>query len=145
FIKQYSGLREHLLSSCDVRGLGDFDRGAFEDVPDEVVSVVVSVIHRAPHVGTSVASSPTPRDDHSRDSDRTRRKRAATLCHVGRHEFDPAALQVVPEWPLVYWWDEELLADYRNRPLLADASPSRAAQSTGDNARFVRQRWEVSI
>jgi hypothetical protein len=33
FIKQYSGLREHLLGTYDLRALGDFDRGAFEEVP----------------------------------------------------------------------------------------------------------------
>ena len=32
------------------------------------------------------------------------RKRAATLCHEGHYTFDPAALKVVPEWPLIYWW-----------------------------------------
>jgi hypothetical protein len=116
FIKQYAGLRERLLSAFDLRALGDFDRGAFEDVPDEVVSVTVSVFRRASHGAASVALCPTPRDDHSRDGERTARKRAATLAHVGRHEFDPAALKVVPEWPLVYWWDASQLDTYSKYP-----------------------------
>src|SRR5439155_9179719 len=47
FTKQYARLREHLLGMHGLRALGDFDRGAFEDVPDEVVSVVVSVFAQA--------------------------------------------------------------------------------------------------
>jgi hypothetical protein len=43
FIKQYKDLRYWLLASFNLSALGDFDRGAFEEVPDEVVSVVVSV------------------------------------------------------------------------------------------------------
>ncbi len=43
FIKQYADLRIWLLERFDLRVLGDFDRGAFEEVPDEVVAVAVSV------------------------------------------------------------------------------------------------------
>ena len=31
FIKQYSGLREYILGNFDVRGLGDFAVGAFDE------------------------------------------------------------------------------------------------------------------
>ena len=46
FIKQYAGLREWLLERFDLRGLGDFAVGAFDEVPNDVLSVVVSVFHR---------------------------------------------------------------------------------------------------
>lgn len=143
FITTYSGLREHLLDTHGLRALGDFDRGAFEAVPDEVVSVTVSAFARASSTSHATALCPTPREDTSRDAERTQRKRAATLCHEGRYTFDPAALKVVPEWPLVYWWDEEMLRAYRSAPLIGDVAPGRAAQSTGDNLRFVRFVWEV--
>lgn len=47
FIKQYVDLRTWLLGTRDLRVLGDFDRGAFEEVLDEVVSVAVSVFRKA--------------------------------------------------------------------------------------------------
>jgi hypothetical protein len=66
--------------------LGDVDRGAFEEVPDEVVAAVMSVFRSAPPSETpSVAMQPTPLDDKSRDRERTKRKRAAVLCQVGRY------------------------------------------------------------
>jgi len=143
FIKQYSGLRESLLKSHDLRALGDFDRGAFEDVPDEVVSVAVSAFRKGSHHNCSMALCPTPREDRTRDSERTHRKRAATLCHVGRHEFDPAALKVVPEWPLVYWWTTTQLHEYRSAPLIGKMAPARQGLITGDMTRFLRTPAEL--
>jgi len=143
FIKTFAGLRDVLLSEHGLQGLGDFDRGAFEDVPDEVVAVAVAILVRDDPRRQSVTLGPTSRDDRSRDNERTARKRAATLCHVGRHTFDPAALKVVPEWPLVYWWDDSMLRAYQSAPLIGKVSPGRAAQSTGDNPRFVRLVWEI--
>ena len=46
FIEQYSALRERLLEQFNLRAIGDFDRGAFADAPDEVVSVAVSAFGR---------------------------------------------------------------------------------------------------
>ena len=88
--------------------LGDFDRGAFESVPDDVVSVYGVVFARDSATRQqSMALLPTPPRGHVDEIRcRTHRKRAATLCHEGRHTFDPAALKVVPEWPLVYWWEQ---------------------------------------
>jgi hypothetical protein len=146
FIKQYADLREHLLETYDLRALGDFAVGAFDEVPNDLLSVVVSAFRATGPVTTgSVAQQPTPPDDLSYDRQRTKRKRAATLCHVGRHEFDPAALEVVPEWPLVYWWDATTLERYHQYPLLGDVLDIATAQSTGDNTRFRRSRWEVEI
>ena len=98
-------------------------------MPDEVVSVAVSVFARDASTTESKALSPTPREDKSRDAERTQRKRAATLCHEGRHTFDPAALKVVPEWPLVYWWGmRSCLSDMRTSPLkLLDVASAQGA------------------
>jgi hypothetical protein len=145
FLKQYSTLREHLLKSYNLLAIGDFDRGAFEEIPDEVVSVAVASFSRSAVGCSGTALCPTPREDKSRDNLRTRRKSAATLCQVGRHQFDPAALKVVPEWPLVYWWDEAILDAYQSAPLIGAVAPARKGLSTGDNTRFLRKPWEVRL
>jgi hypothetical protein len=50
---------------------------------------------------------------------------------------------VVPEWPRVYWWKGQAIEVYKRFPLIGDVSPACAAQSTGDNTRFVRYVWEI--
>jgi hypothetical protein len=145
FIKQYAGLREHLLENFDLRGLGDFAVGAFDEVPNDVLSVTVSVLHRSPHrPEPSMAHQPTPPGDTSYDRARTRRKRAATLCQEGRHSFDPAALKVVPEWPLIYWWGNFELDRYRTLPLASSSFSIFPGVKTGDNERFLRRWFEVN-
>ena len=145
FIKQYAGLREHILGNFDVRALGDFAVGAFDEVPNDVLSVAVSVLHRSSHrPEPSIAHQPTPPEDTSYDRARTQRKRAATVCHEGRYTFDPAALKVVPEWPLIYWWTADFLSLYAATPKLLDASPPKKGMTTSDNARFIANGWELS-
>jgi hypothetical protein len=144
FIKQYSGLREFILGNFDLRGLGDFAVGAFDEVPNDRLSVAVSVLHRSAHrPERSIAQQPTPPGNTSYDRARTQRKRSATLCHEGRCTFDPVALKVVPEWPLIYWWSDEVLDAYLVAPKLKDVGQVRLGMSTSNNTRYVRRPWEV--
>ena len=144
FIKQYAELRIWLLEHYDLRALGDFDRGAFEEVPDEVVSVVVSVFRNTtPQPEPSVALQPTALTDRSRDNERTQRKRAALVSHIGGFRFRPATLKLVPDWPIVYWWNEAFRRDYADAPKLVDLAPTKKGMTTSDNVRYVRFPWEV--
>ncbi len=143
FIKQYAELREWLLESFDLRLLGDVDRGAFDEVPNEVLAAVMSLFRRARPGDASLALQPTPLDDKSYDRERTKRKRAAVLCQVGRFEFEVERLKVVPERPVVYWWDANFLAQYCCAPKVGDVGPVRLGLSTSDNPRFLRCIWEL--
>ncbi|MCU0660790.1 MAG: BREX-6 system adenine-specific DNA-methyltransferase PglX, partial [Myxococcota bacterium] len=144
FINQYRGLREWLLSDFDLRNIGDFAVGAFDEVPNDVLSVAISTFRKTPPTrAASVATQPSPPDDKSYDRQRTNRKRAAVLAQVGRYEFDPRGFEVIEGEPIVYWWGEELLKEYGSAPVIGDVTPGRAAQSTGDNVRFVRCCWEI--
>jgi len=68
FIKQYANLRSWLLESYDLRALGDFAIGAFDEVPNDLLSVAVSVFRKLEPADTeSVAIQPTPLDDRSYD------------------------------------------------------------------------------
>lgn len=143
FTKQYAGLREHLLELHGLEALGDFDRGAFESVPDERVSVAVSIFARGASTLEAKALCPTPREDTSRDRDRTQRKRAATLCQEGGHSFTPPALKAIPEWPLIYWWNRELLGKVAQGELVGKVGALPIGLQTGNNDRFLRRPWEV--
>lgn len=144
FIKQYLKLREHLMNNFDLRALGDFSVGAFDEVPNDVLSVVVSVFRKiAPCKDNAVALQPTPPHDASYDRQRTRRKRAATLCHTGCNEFASKALESVPEWPVIYWWTSEFLHQYAAAPKVGEVFPARSGAQTSDDVRFLRLPFEV--
>jgi hypothetical protein len=144
FLGQFAELRKAVLTR-DLHLLGDVDRGAFEAVPGEVLSTVMSVVRRAPSDSLAIAVQPTPLDDRSRDSGRTARKRAALLAQVGRYQFDPKGFEVIEAEPIVYWWTKDLLARYAKSPKLGAVSPARQGLITGDMTRFLRQPWEVQL
>ncbi len=145
FLKQYAGLREQLLEKYSLALIGDFDRGAFEGIPDEVVSVTASIIRSCKPGSheTSQAHCPTPREDKSRDSDRTARKRAATLVQEGLHRIRITDFKVVPEWPLVYWWDQELIRIYETTPLIGEVAPASKGICTSNDERYLLFPWET--
>ena len=145
FLKQFADLREQLLQEHTLGNIGDFDRGAFEGIPDEVVSVCSSVLRRNPPEASSIslAHCPTPREDNSRDSERTARKRSATRAQEGIYRFRVEDLKVVPEWPLIYWWGETDLDLYRVLPLTGDQCSIAKGVATCNDARFLRFNWEI--
>jgi Eco57I restriction endonuclease. len=146
FVKQYSDLREEFFANSDLRNVGDFSVGAFDDVANDVLSVAATLIlNSRPYPGLSFSQMPTPVSDISYDRGRTARKRSATLAQEGRYQFRVADLHVVPEWPLVYWWDKTTLDAYRTTVLLGDIAPTAVGASTGDNTRFLRLAHELPL
>jgi hypothetical protein len=143
FLQQFKELRKHILHDHDLRTLGDFDRGAFDEVPNELLAVCASVIHRARDAKqSSEAILPTPFNDTSYDRQRTNRKRAALLAQVGRHTFDPKGFAVIEGEPIVYWWTKEFLERYAKAPKLGETAPVKLGVQTSDGPRYLRRPWE---
>ena len=144
FLGQFKELRAHILATFDLRCIGDFDRGAFDEVPNEVLAVSAPIVRRAtaPNV-PSVGMQPTPFDDKSYDRQRTNRKRAAVLAQVGRHEFDPKRFAVIDGEPIVYWWSKQFLERYGATPKLGQRHTVRYGLSTQNNSRWLRRPWEI--
>ena len=146
FLSQFAKLREDLLTHHDLRLLGDVDRGAFDEVPNEVLAAAMTVFRRsAPSGELSVALQPTPLSDKSYDRERTSRKRAAVLAQVGRFEFDVQALSKVDESPVLYWWSSDFTEQYARAKKIEDITPVKQGMATGNNERFLRYFWEIEL
>ena len=145
FFGIFEKLRARLLRENSLMLLGDLDRGAFELILDEVVAVIISLFRRGTSSNAlSVAILPTPREDRTRDSQRTERKRVALLAGFERFEFRPEDLRAIPGLPLIYWWDSVFLARYRSVDRIGEKSPARKGLCTGDDGRFNCLWWEVA-
>ncbi|MEI9942161.1 MAG: BREX-6 system adenine-specific DNA-methyltransferase PglX [Pseudomonadota bacterium] len=144
FSTQLLDLRAYLLAKHGLQLIGDIDRGGFEDILDEVVSTSMSVmISSARNVDRTTVIQPTPLDDHSRDSERTARKRTALLVQARRFEFNAATLMGIEGLPIVYWWESSAIRNYVNSKKLRDLAKARATQGLYDNTRFTRRWHEV--
>ncbi len=146
FIKQYAQLRKKLLEGFDLRALHDLSSGAFEEISaaQVIVSVSSSVFVRIPPSGGSKLATRSYHSATVTTSGETQRKRAATLCHVGRFNFLPSKLRVVPQWPLIYWWSDKEFKLYEKFSPLGASFCARSFQSTSGNSRFLRCPSEVT-
>lgn len=147
FLGQYTDLRTQLLHDCDLRLVGDLDKGAFENMTtSQLISVAMTVFRASPPAAhQAVALQPTAPGEKYWGPDRTDLKRAAVLVQRGRHEFDPRGFDVIEGKPIVYWWSKEFLKRYSEAPKLGELSPARFGLTTGNNARFLRSWWEVRL
>jgi hypothetical protein len=144
FLGQFTGLRKYLLNSFDLRSIGDVDRGAFDEVPNELLAAAMTVLRRiAPTERTSIALQPTPLQDKSYDRERTKRKRAAVLAQVGRFEFEAENFKAIDGSPIIYWWNHQFINKYSNTTKLGSDCPAKQGLATADNTRFLRRPWEV--
>jgi hypothetical protein len=142
FLDQYAGLRKAIFTEHSVRSVADLLWCAFEQMRHNTVAMYC--LMRGKAEGTqSVGLVPTPRDEREESIPALNRKRAAILCHEDRHTFDPAALRVVPEWPLIYWWGNSELERYLAFPLVSSSFAIFPGVVTGDHYRFLRCWFEV--
>lgn len=142
FLKQYASLREALLTKHSVRSLVDLLWCAFEQMRHSTVAMYC-LMRETIDESKSVGLAPAARNEREESIPALNRKRAAILCHEGNHTFDPRALKVVPEWPLVPWWNDEIINLYASHAKLAEVAPVRNGLSTQNNTRFLRLQWEV--
>ncbi|TVQ94623.1 MAG: BREX-6 system adenine-specific DNA-methyltransferase PglX [Deltaproteobacteria bacterium] len=141
FIKQYAGLREHLLALHSLRSMADLDWGSFAEMKDVKVNISIfmcGVDSKDP----SLAIAPTGTSPSDRTAAAILQKEAGLRVQTERYDFDPAALKVVPEWPLVYWWGEATLSAYQSAPLIGVVSPAAKGLCTCNDTRFLRFGWE---
>ena len=141
FLKVFSQLRTDLLTNALSR-LADFGKAAFS-TGGTLISTSATIFRASLPSTSSIALRSFEDYEPRRDEFQPLRTESALLAQVGRHEFDPAALKVVPEWPLVYWWTPAFLAQYASADKLGDLYESRKGTWTSDNARFLRRPHEV--
>lgn len=139
----FEELRKELLQRAELRMLLDLGKAAFSLSGSTLISACISLFVKSDYRAPSIAFRPIPPEEVIRDAIQYKRLDRAILLGVGRYEFTPEYLSVIPGHPLIYWWDEVFLERYAASPKLMDLSDVRQGLATADNGRFVRSPWEV--
>ncbi len=142
FVKSFVEFRTHVLSH-HLASLADLGKSAFTTGGTLISTSCFVLEKRSLVMETSVALRPHSPEEVVRDEGQPFRTRAALLIQRGRHEFDVATLKVVPEWPLVYWWNPSTLDLFARYPSVNEVAPTRATQGLYNNNRFIRFNFEV--
>jgi hypothetical protein len=144
FLKQCRELRWRVLRANSLLIIADFDRGAFEELAagPAGVAVAASIIRKGTTTDQSIAIRPSPLRSVTHDY---HRKTASTLVQSQRYDFKFSDLEVVLDWPAVYWWTKTELDQYANAEKIANIAPAYQGMATSNNVRYLRMAWEVDI
>jgi hypothetical protein len=145
FIKNYEKIRRDVFSQHHLQSIGDFAVGAFDEVPNDILSVAATIIRRqcSPQL-PSIGHQPTKISEPAYDRERTQRKRAATLALEGLFQFSVDDYKPVELWPLVYWWPHSLLNRYVRTPKLGENAIVTAGAQASPRDRFLHFHWEFA-
>jgi hypothetical protein len=144
FIKQYEAFRAWALKK-DLRLLGDLETGAFEMISGEVVSAVMSVFwNKRPSENPSIGLMVTPKENESTKHSIFLKKKSNLILADEKIEFATQNSFLIKAQPLIYWWDEEFLNEYKNTNKISDEAEIKQGLGTRNNIRFVRFVWEVA-
>ena len=58
---------------------------------------------------------------------------------------NPSSFSAIPESPIIYWFSASIIALYKTVPLLRDRASIKSGLSTGENEKFLREWFEISV
>ena len=136
FLSSFEKLRTKLLQSADIVNMAHLGARAFEEIGGEVVQTTSFVLRRAYTRGY--------KGTYCRLVEPTTQKGKEDMFLAGenRHTAEQANFFKVPGSPVAYWVSTRVIDIFCN-PTLYDYTVSDGQNKTGDNARFVREFWEV--
>lgn len=136
FLSSFEKLRTKLLQSADIMNMAHLGARAFEEIGGEVVQTTSFVLRRTytkGYQGTYCRLvEPTTQQG----------KEDMFLAGENRYTAGQANFFKVPGSPVAYWVSTRVIDIFCN-PTLYDYTVSDGQNKTGDNARFVREFWEV--
>lgn len=139
FLSSYEGFRLDLVENRTIQSMAHLGARGFRELAGEVVQTTATVFCnlRLPKF-KGVFHRVIEGDEDA--------KSAAIRNQDARH--DAAAqdeFKKIPGWPIAYWLPSGAINAFHDLPSLGSISPTKIGMRTGNNGRFLRLWWEVSI
>lgn len=142
FLGSFEKMRSSLIGSKSILSMLHLGPRAFDAIGGEVVNVTADVVYngRAACEGAYVRLV----DINGSDAKRQKALEAIGDPDCGRfYRRDAETFKQVPGTPIAYWASDALLDAFANAKQLNEFGKPRQGLATGENARFVREWWEV--
>lgn len=139
FTSSYELLREKIITSAHIACMAHLGAGAFDSIAGEVVATTAFVIQCAPagSVHGIFDRLLAARGEHG--------KSTSLLSASNRYSASSDDLEMLPGKQIAYWLSPAVRQVFSNANLLGDVATLRQGLATGDNDRFLRHWWEVSL
>lgn len=142
FLGSFEKMRSSLIGSKSILSMLHLGPRAFDAIGGEVVNVTADVVYngRAACEGAYVRLV----DINGSDAKRQKALEAIGDPDCGRfYRRDAETFKQIPGTPIAYWASDALLDAFAANKKLKDFATPRVGLQTGENARFVREWWEV--
>lgn len=144
FLSSFAKLRKQIADGHQISSMAHLGTNAFDSIGGEVVSTTAFVIavdsQRDPFHGTYVRLVKGVRE--SEKASELRRVAAGESRDI-LYRVRNSDLAALPGSVIAYWMSPVLLHAMTGNELLGDVAEPRCGMNTGENARFVRNWWEV--
>ena len=137
FLSSFEKLRTKLLA-VDIVNMAHLGARAFEEIGGEVVQTTSFVIRKS-HIADY-------KGEYCRLVEPTSQQGKADmfLAGVNRYTADQSSFSKIPGSPVAYWVSDMVCVAFQG-PKLDNYSTPKAGLSTGDNERFMKFFWEISV
>ncbi len=139
FIASFQRMRSSLLASSRIETMAHLGANAFDSIGGDVVSTTAFVLRKQPRENASgIFFRLIGGRNESEKAD-------ALRARAHRFEATAAQFAAIPGTPIAYWLPEPVRRAFSMGKLVKDVAEPRVGMATGDNARWIRQWWEVSL
>jgi hypothetical protein len=138
FLSSSAALRHRLIAEDTVCSLVHLGRGVF----GSDFGTVAFVMQRSPPTGKR-ATYRRLFDRHVEVRPPAQIEKLFLDRSYNTFDLDQAAFEAIPGEPIVYWLSDALRAAFATGKPLGELTEPRQGLATADNARFLRQWWEV--
>lgn len=136
FLSTYTKLREMLLKNLSIQNLLHLGAGAFDEIGGEVVQSVSFTLRKNNKLKKSIYFKLTAGDG--------KYKEKYFLENLNSFfEIDSSDLVNIPTSIIAYWFTPKALKIISSKDKISHYADCRSGMSTSDNARFVRNWFEV--
>ncbi len=142
FLSSYETLRRKMLATSFIETMAHLGAGAFDSIGGEVVSTVAFTLRNgsASGKGSYIRLVDVSGDDNQANAC----AEAVSVNKNYRFEVDQHEFAQIPGSPIVYWLSKPMLDTFSKNKALKEIAEPKVGLQTGDNARFVREWWEIS-
>lgn len=139
FLSSYEAMREKLLGNKTLNTMAHLGARAFSEISGEVVQTTAFVFHGDYFSGYKPA--------FFRLVDGNEEQKQTDL-RLGQNSFDSTVqddFKQIPGSPVAYWLKKPAIEVFSKNKMLGSVCKPRVGMRTGDNARFLRLWYEVSL
>lgn len=143
FLGSFEKMRNKLIAEKGIVTMAHLGPRAFDAIGGEVVSVTAGVLYNGKFEGSGAYFRLV-------DINGSEPKRQALLEAIKNPTCgwfycrDASTFHQIPGSPIAYWASDALLDAFVSSKKLSDIGKPKQGLATGENARFVREWWEVS-